>query len=224
MTATATATATATDYAALFPISDLAESFNDAIVRDAAHGGVSTAFCIALQKTYDLALALTPVSAMKQINTFIGTAKAPTKKQGWEHGTAKAVAVAQALHALGLALFNAGKVKGLTGPLSLSAWCDPVILSATAEAKAKAKAEAKAEATSEAEAEVIVTETAPVSNNEEITSDIVAKIKAGFFSADNLDAISAAIVKAIALAEAVRVANAKAEAEATAEAKAEATA
>ena len=217
------------NFASAFSALTIADSFNPAIVRDAGNGGVSTILVQALESQYGFVLAVTPRTAIGQINKFIGTDKAPAKKDNWTHGKPAAIAVAQALHALGVALHECGKVKGLAMLAPLSAWCDPVAIEAVRVAKEAAKvvtdaakaaetlrldtvlsvAQSEAEGDSVPEADsvpdsvpadtvAVTLDNAPFEvmtpDNGALTANIIATIKSGVLSADNMDDILAAIM------------------------------
>ena len=127
------------NYSGIFSAANLAESFNTAITRDAAHGGIATVFVAALQQQFGFVLPATPRTAIGTINKWVATEKAP-KRADWAHGTPAAIAVAQALHALGVALHESGKIKNLHPLAPLGAWCCPVAIEAAKAAKELAKA------------------------------------------------------------------------------------
>ena len=207
---------TAFNFAGAFSALTIAESFNPAIVRDAGNGGISTVFVQALESQYAYVLALTPRTAIGQINKFVGADKAP-KKAEFAAGKVAAIGVAQALHALGMALHASGKIKNLTPLAPLSAWCNPVAIAADKAAKEAAKAVSDAAKlaekvrldtvliAAESAQEVadsgadIVADTAPETaiapDGNALTASIIATIKSGVLSTENLDDILRAVVE-----------------------------
>ena len=195
------------NYSGIFSAANLAESFNTAITRDAAHGGIATVFVVALQQQYGFVLPATPRTAIGIINKWIATEKAP-KRADWAHGTPAAIAVAQALHALGVALHESGKIKNLHPLAPLGAWCCPVAIEAAKAAKEAAKVAKEAakseEATrlalvianaeSEAELSEDADTVAPTADTEALTASIITSIKSGILSHAQLESILFALI------------------------------
>ena len=202
------------DYSGIFSAANIAESFNTAITRDAAHGGIATVFVVALQQQYGFVLPATPRTAIGIINKWIATEKAP-KRADWAHSSSAAIAVAQALHALGVALHESGKIKNLHPLAPLGAWCCPVAIEAAKAAKEAAKvakeaakseeatrlalvianAESEAELSEDADTVAPTADTvAPTADTEALTASLITSVKSGILSHAQLESILFALI------------------------------
>ena len=184
-------------FSSLFSPQFISGSFDNAIERDAANGRVSAMLTNALANAYGLALPASPVQAIKTINEVLTLAKAPKLAQG-PGAKAHAPAVAQALHALGTALHEAGKVKGLPNLVSLPGWANPEKLEAAKKARAEERAAKKAAAGAivappAATAAGAIVAPAPTLDVHEHITIVIAAIKGGHVSAKDLAILRAAL-------------------------------
>ena len=129
-------------FSTLFSVEFVAGAFDASVSTDAANGRINATFRDALLGAYGLEVPASPKLAIGFINKFVGADKAPTVGKGPGARTG-ARAIAQALHALGVALHASGAAKGLAALAELASWADPVALAATKAAKEAAKVAAK---------------------------------------------------------------------------------
>ena len=133
----------ATAFSSLFNSAHLAAAFDGAVLADAANGRVHAPLAAALLSSYGLVLPSSPRAAATYTNDWLTLDKAPIVARG-PGARAAAPAIAQALHALMIAIHAAGKVNNLPALAGLPVWADPAAIAAKKAATAAKRAETKA--------------------------------------------------------------------------------